>query len=209
MAEERRHKATVKFVERNWIKLQNLAAIQNTSATAILNELVQAYVEDKLPDRYAERIEAEVNRVLDSKIEATLIDAIAEKVREKLIGTGRLIHRDSPDSTDNTVLSEAREDTPTTDNTVYLESVSSTDNTVSTEAPSKTEANLAKFKRYKASDRAKGHKDSYVAEKEGLATYTVSRYRTGKRSPSVEFIERWGLNWNGSEWLDNKPDRAR
>lgn len=44
-----KHKATINFARENWIKLLNLAAMQNTSATAILNELVDAYVNEKLP----------------------------------------------------------------------------------------------------------------------------------------------------------------
>lgn len=208
--EVKRHKATVKFVERNWIKLQNLAAMQNTSATAILNNLVEAYVDDKLPENYEERIQTEVYRVLDSKIEDSLIEAIAQRVQEKLGGTVQIdLPNDeieaevaySTADTDNTVNTANTDDTDSTSDT---DSTDGTVNTDSTDIISRLNANLAKFKRYKVTDRSKGHKDRYVAEKEGLSTYTITRYRKGQRSPSAEFIARWGLNWNGSEWLENK-----
>ena len=260
-----RYKTSIAFYQENWTKLQNLAAMQNTSPTAIINDLVDAYVNDKLPDNYEQRIEEKVYATLDTKITNATIEAIAQRV---------LLLLNSPKdnikiayATDATTIEVEAEDTSATNTidatTIEVETIvetedttdatSTTNNNLTTEANNTTEAtdatleladeineaiftggkslkqkkatkttkvtnnknksasssedkktaNLAKFKRYKASNNKKGYDDSYVAGKENLSKQTINRYRLGNRSPKTEFIERWGLNWNGSQWVKN------
>lgn len=77
IAEREKHKTTIKFVKENWIKLQNLAAIQNTSPTQILNDYVEALVNDNLPKNYEKRIQDKVCGELDKHITDELVEAIA------------------------------------------------------------------------------------------------------------------------------------
>ena len=67
--EVKKHRTNIEIVKDNWIKLQNLAALQNTSPTRIVNDLIDSYVNEKLPEDYQERIDERVNKVLDDKID--------------------------------------------------------------------------------------------------------------------------------------------
>ena len=67
----------------------------------------------------------------------------------------------------------------------------------------KRQINIDRFKHYKASENRKGYNDRYVANEENLATTTVSRYRRGLRSPKQDFVDKWGINWNGEQWIKN------
>ena len=207
--EREKHKTTIKFVKENWIKLQNLAAIQNTSPTQILNDYVEALVNDNLPENYEKRIQDKVCGELDQRITDELVEAIALRVASHL----RL--KLDTDSTANTakiiktVDVSRQKQIDNTDSTDESISIASTANTAKKKTKKKTvdpdrkAANIAKFKRYKASDNKRSYDDKYVASQEGVAKGTVWRYRKGERSPKQEFIDNWGLNWNGEQWIKN------
>ena len=215
-----KYKTSIAFYKDNWVRLQNIAAMQNTSHTAIVNELVEAYVNDKLPDNYEQRIEEKVYATLDTKISNATIKAIAERVAVLLqpsqngskatnaTNTTNATNRDNDENLID-VLNEATEATKATKKqNKATKTTKATEATKATKATNKNkaEANIAKFRRYKASDNRKGYDDGYVAAKEGLTKAVVSRYRKGGRSPKAEFIERWGLNWNGEQWIENKEN---
>lgn len=187
----------------NWVKLQNLAAIQNSSCTAIVDQLIDAYVNDKLPDNYEQRIEEQVYKTLDAKIAEHMLTRISELVAAKL---GHSV--DAAFSTDKTVDTVKKTKKTKTDQKVENEVIAivksvDTDNTDDTD---KTEAeiNIARFQRHRAASNKISRPDSYVAAQEGLSRNTIRRYRKGERSPKKpEFIEKWGLNWDGSAWCLN------
>lgn len=185
----------------NWIKLQNLAAIQNSSCTAIVDQLIDAYVNDKLPDNYEQRIQEQVYSVLDNKISDKLITAIALRVSAilepkntvKTVDTDKI---DQPEKNPKKTKSKSKN--------VENEIVSIIPNTASAvDTVDIKEKNTALFTRHRAASNKKSHPDSYVAAQEGLARQTVRRYRKGERKPKPEFIEKWGLNWDGSAWCLN------
>lgn len=222
------HKSTIKFQADNWVKLKNLAAIQNTSPTQILNQLLDSYVNDKLPENYETRIKDKVHEELDRRITDIFLDTIALKVAERLnldSSTTSTTNATDIDNTENTIeVSATEENTTSTTSTTRKPKTSSTSNTSNTtkkaKSPSTTnttkkikrlgleeierrEANLDKFKHYLASDRKPTYKDIMVAAKEKLNKETIRRYRTGERTPKPEFIKKWGLNWNNTEWIEN------
>lgn len=212
IAEREKHKTTIKFVKENWIKLQNLAAIQNTSPTQILNDYVEALVNDHLPENYEKRVQDKVFDELDQRISDELVESIALRVASHL----RL--KLDTDSTANTAeniktvdVSKQKQiaNTDSTDSTAKSTSTASTANTAKKKTkkkvvdPDRKAANIAKFKRYKASDNKRSYDDKYVASQEGVAKGTVWRYRKGERSPKQDFIDSWGLNWNGEQWIKN------
>ena len=209
-----KRKTTIAFDPDNFVKLQNIAALQNRTVTDILNELIEGYVKGKLPDGYEERIKDKVFALVDQRVESDYLDAIAEKVASLLSSkisttdTARTI--DTIASTTNPI---AAPDSPKYQSFVIkpdtFEEKSTTD--IARTAKKKTEdkttkedkqaANIAKFKRYKASDNKKSYDDQYVASQLGVGKETVRRYRKGLRSPKQEFIDAWGLNWNGTQWV--------
>ena len=226
-------KITILFDQEVWVKLQNIAAIQNTSASKILNVFAKSYVEGKLPEDYEQRIQEKVFEILDQQIEKSLIEDIADRVAFKLGLQNPLIETVEPSkvpeifnqpeirqvydtyNTDST--NEINTDsTGNTDSTAIVistdnkdisdqKTTDSTDNTDKKKlsAEEKKQLNIAKFRRYKASDNRKAYDDTWVATKEGKARESIRRYRKGIRSPNPEFIERWGLNWDGNQWIEN------
>lgn len=213
---QKRYKTSIAFNEENWIKLQNIAAIQNTSPTAILNDLLDAYVNEKLPDRYEEQIKEKVFLALNEKIDDYLVEGIAQKVVE-LIGSGKVqtvdLHlTDATNATNATfnatnATSATKDATNTTNATKDIDVTNATSATKDTvPEDDKRKSNIAKFKRYKASDNKKSYNDSYVAAQENRSKTAVNRYRTGRRSPQQDFIDRWGLSWNGEQWIKNEEE---
>ncbi len=211
-----KRKTTIAFDPDNFVKLQNIAALQNRTVTDILNELIEGYVKGKLPDGYEERIKDKVFALVDQRVESDYLDAIAEKVASLLSSqksttdTARTIETEA--STLNPI---AANDDPKYQNFILRTSTSEEKSTTDTArtAKKKTEdkttkedrqaENIAKFKRYKASDNKKSHDDQYVASQLGVGKETVRRYRKGLRSPKQEFIDAWGLNWSGEQWIRN------
>lgn len=212
-----KYKTSIAFYKDNWVRLQNIAAMQNTSPTAIVNELVEAYVNDKLPDNYEQRIEEKVYATLDTKISNATIKAIAERVAvllqlsqngSKTTNATNATNEDNDENLIDVVNEAIFTGGASLKRNKATKATKTTKTTKATKATNKNkaEANVAKFRRYKASDNRKGYDDGYVAAKEGLTKAVVSRYRKGGRSPKAEFIERWGLNWNGEQWIENKEN---
>lgn len=210
IAEVKKHKTTIKFVEENWLKLQNLAAIQNTSPTAILNSLLDAFVNENLPENYEKRIQDRVYSELDKRIDDVMIDEIALRVAIKL-GLKKDEVLTEADPIEAFVISEKPEkkqifyadDTASTTKDTDISSTTSTTKKKKLSQEEKIAANLAHFQQYKASSNKKSYADSYVSAQEGLSRETVRRYRNGSRSAKPEFVERWGLNWNQTQWIKN------
>lgn len=73
-------RVNMKLDSDNWVKLQNLAAIQNSSCTAIIDQLIDAYVNEKLPDNYEQRIQEQVYNTLDTAISDNSLRRISELV---------------------------------------------------------------------------------------------------------------------------------
>ena len=211
-----KRKTTIAFDPDNFVKLQNIAAIQNRTVTDILNELIEGYVNERLPEGYEERIKDKVFALVDQRVDSNFLDAIAGKVASLLSSeksttdTARTI--DTIASTTNSI---AAPNSPKYQSFVIEPGTSeekSTTNTART-AKKKTEdkttkedkqaTNIARFKRYKASDNKKSYDDQYVASQLGVGKETVRRYRKGLRSPKQDFIDTWGLNWNGEQWIRN------
>lgn len=211
-----KRKTTIAFDPDNFVKLQNIAAIQNRTVTDILNELIEGYVQGKLPEGYEERIKDKVFALVDQRVESDYLDAIAEKVATLLLSkksttnTARTI-----DTSGSTVNPIAAPNSPKYQSFVIKPDTSEGKSTTDTArtAKKKTEdkttkedkqaENIAKFKRYKASDNKKSYDDQYVASQLGVGKETIRRYRKGLRSPKQEFIDTWGLNWNGEQWIKN------
>lgn len=211
-----KRKTTIAFDPDNFLKLQNIAALQNRTVTDILNELIEGYVNGRLPEGYEERIKDKVFALVDQRVDSNYLDAIAEKVavllssEKSTTDTARTI--DTIASTTNPI---AAPNSPKYQSFVIKPDTSEEKSTTDTArtAKKKTEdemaeenrraANIAKFKRYKASDNRKSYNDHYVASQIGVAQVTVWRYRRGERSPKQDFIDMWGLNWNGEKWIKN------
>lgn len=194
----------------NWVKLQNLAAIQNSSCTAIIDQLIDAYVNEKLPDNYEQRIQEQVYSTLDSVISDQALNRISELVAVKLgfckAGNEPYAVDDPFDTakTDNTVeKTKKTKANKKTENQVIAivksPNTDKTDDTVKTEA----EINIARFQKHRAASNKISRPDSYVAGQEGLARQTVRRYRKGERKPKQAFVDKWGLNWDSSAWCLN------
>ncbi len=212
-----KRKTTIAFDPDNFVKLQNIAAIQNRTVTDILNELIEGYVNERLPEGYEERIKDKVFALVDQRVDSNFLDAIAEKVASLLSSKKSTTDMASTiDTIASSINPIAVADSPKYKNFIVETGTSeekSTTNTAST-AKKKTEdkttkedkqaANIAKFKRYKASDNKKSYDDQYVASQLGVGKETIRRYRKGLRSPKQEFIDTWGLNWNGEQWIPNK-----
>jgi hypothetical protein len=215
-------RVNMKLDSDNWIKLQNLAAIQNSSCTAIIDQLIDAYVNEKLPDNYEQRIQEQIYSTLDTAISDHAINRISELVAVKL-GFYKADNQpyaiedtEDTDSTENTENTENTDSTEDTDSTVKKTKknkkveneviaivkspdTDSTDNTDKTEA----EINIARFQKHRAASNKISRPDSYVASQENLARQTIRRYRKGERKPKQVFVDKWGLNWDGSAWCLN------
>ena len=283
---------TIRVEDDLWIQLQNIAAIQNTTCTDLINEDIQARVANTVVPDLKAKIDRAVDDCLSNTIEDSLINAIADRVFERLVQKNRNllpfktvetieastddlkaeivkadIDNEEPASwseyvsqeqevfyptedkdisfdelnkqtveTVETVENDNKEFVPTLTKTVKtvennqdektVETVETVKNkndeiianivetvetveTVKNTKLSKEEkiaANLAKFKQYRSIDNRKGYSDSFVAGQEGLSKATINRYRKGERSPKQDFIDRWGLSWNGNEWIKNLDD---
>lgn len=207
--EVKKHRTNIEIVKDNWIKLQNLAALQNTSPTRIVNDLIDSYVNEKLPEDYQERIDERVNKVLDDKIDDVLIENIAARALKMLDTAGYLavdiVDRDVS-NTPQTLDANATTDIDSTNEINGTDATDITSDTGSTDEIDDRRSPELKpflFKRYKASDNKKGYNDGLVAAKEGLSRESVRRYRKGIRTPKPDFVERWGLNWNDTQWVRN------
>ena len=209
-----KRKTTIAFDPDNFVKLQNIAALQNRTVTDILNELIEGYVKGKLPDGYEERIKDKVFALVDQRVESDYLDAIAEKVaillssEKSTTDTARTINTIA--STTNPIAAPnspkyqsfvIKPDTSEKKSTTDIARTAKQKTEDKTTKEDKQAENIAKFKRYKASDNKKSYDDQYVASQLGVGKETVRRYRKGLRSPKQDFIDAWGLNWNGTQWV--------
>ena len=213
--ENKKKRTTIVFDADNWVKFQNIAAMQNTSPTQLLNELVASYVSNKLPENYQQRIQEKVFETLDKQIDKAQLEIIADRVfeifwtRNLSIDTIETVPTLPIEGITVPELNQELKDKTNATNTTSATKANVTNTTKATKLTKeeKIKKNLAKFRRYQASDNRKSYKDGDVAPQEGVTSKTINRYRIGIRSPGQGFIDRWGLSWDGKGWIKNLEDR--
>ena len=204
-----KHRTNITVDKEVWAAFCKWTGMIGYSASGKLEEFMRSCIENSVPNEYEATIRETINSQIDTIASDEMTRAIAERVAillDKRSHFSEIIDVDSVEDTHDTSAIVSVQNTHDVQNSINTHSVPDEDK--NSEVARKTElsreeVNIAKFKQYSALDNRKSYTDKRVAETEGLKQQTVNRYRRGQRSPKPDFIERWGLNWNGSQWIKN------
>ena len=202
---------TMRIDEQLYEQLSYKAAIEGSNTTKKIRELVANYVNDELSPLDRTKVSSAVKQAIDDYAQKEFISQVSEMVAQKLglsyqdKNISKVSEVSEVKELDIEAVSEGLEELSKNYDKTELSEIpkesNKTDKLEPIEKIQKRENNLAKFKRGDVRDNKKTHSDLHVASSEGLTKETIRKYRKGDRSPKSEFIERWGLSWDGKGWV--------